>query len=303
MKIAIIGGLGFIGTNLYKYLKEKKHNVKILDNFKVKINYKYFNKRDIIYCDTRNFLLLKKNLINFDFIINLAGQTGVLESDIKPNYCISQNIVGFSNVLNVVKNNKKKVKIINASTGGAIYGNNINASREESPKFPISYYGLTKKFNEDISNVFFKLHKVETVNLRFSNVYGEYSTHKKSFIHNCIKNILLNKKITIFGDGKQTRDFIYVQDLVKLIYKSFRLKHGSYNIASGKSFSVNQILNIAKNIDLNLKFNYVKKNLTEVKNVKINNAKIKKFLKINNSFFTPLNKGIYKTLAWYRKII
>ena len=108
MKIAIIGGLGFIGTNLYKYFKKKKVNVKILDNFKVKINYKYFNKRDIIYCDTRNFSQLKKKLINFDFIINLAGQTGVLESDQKPNYCISQNIVGFSNILNVVKKEIKK---------------------------------------------------------------------------------------------------------------------------------------------------------------------------------------------------
>ena len=103
MKIAIIGGLGFIGTNLYKYLKKKKLNVKILDNFKIKINHKYLNKRDIIYCDTRNLSLFKKKLINFEIFINLAGQTGVLESDKRPNYCISQNIVGFSNILNVVK--------------------------------------------------------------------------------------------------------------------------------------------------------------------------------------------------------
>ena len=67
-------------------------------------------------------------------------------------------------------------------------------------------------------------------------MYMENTLYTKSFIHNCIKNILLNKKILIFGDGKQTRDFIYVQDLVKLIYKSFKLKHGSYNIASGSHF-------------------------------------------------------------------
>ena len=302
MRIAIIGGLGFIGTNLYKYLKKKKLYVKILDNLKIKNNYKYINKRDIIYCDTRNLPILEKKLINFEFIVNLAGQTGVLESDQKPNYCISQNIVGFSNILNVVKKRNKKITIINASTGGAIYGDNTKFSTEESKKFPISYYGLTKKFNEDLSNVFFKLYKIETINLRFSNVYGEYSFHKKSFIHNCIKNILSNKKTKVFGDGKQTRDFIYVQDLVKLIYRSFKLNHGSYNIASGKSFSVNQILKIMINIKKNFKYIYTKKNLTEVKDVKISNSKIKKILKLRNNFFTPLNKGIYKTLDWYQKI-
>lgn len=302
MRIAIVGGLGFIGTNLYKYLKKKKLNVKILDNLKIKNNHKYISKKDIIFCDTRIFPMLEKKLINFEFIINLAGQTGVLESDQKPNYCISQNIVGFSNILNVVKKRNKKIKIINASTGGAIYGDNTKFSTEESNKFPISYYGLSKKFNEDLSNVFFKLYKIETVNLRFSNVYGEYSFHKKSFIHNCIKNILSNKKTKIFGDGKQTRDFIYVQDLVKLIYRSFKLKHGSYNIASGKSFSVNQILNIMINIKKNFKFKYTKKNLTEVKDVKISNSKIKKILRLKKNFFTPLNKGINKTLDWYQKI-
>lgn len=302
MRIAIVGGLGFIGTNLYKYLKTKKLKVKILDNHKVKKNYKYINKKDIIYCDIRTLSKLKKKLQNFEFIVNLAGQTGVLESNQKPNYCISQNIIGFSNILNIVKKIKKKIKIINASTGGAIYGDSSKSSTETSDKFPISYYGLSKKFNEDLSNVFFKLYKIETINLRFSNVYGEYSLHKKSFIHSCIKNVLSKKKTNIFGDGRQTRDFIYVQDLVKLIYKSFNLPHGSYNVASGKSFSVNQILDIMMNINKNFKYNYKKKNLTEVRDVNINNSKIKKILKLNSNFFTPLNKGISKTLDWYKTI-
>ena len=301
MKIAIIGGLGFVGTNLYKYLKKKKINVKIFDNLKVKNNLKFINKKDIVFLDIRKYSSFKKKLTQFDFIINLAGQTGVLESNEKPYYCISENIIGFSNILNIIKNSNKKIKIINASTGGAIYGDSKKTCNEESKKFPISYYGLSKKFNEELSSIFFKLHKVETVNLRFSNVYGEYSEHKKSLIHNGIKNMLIDKKIKIFGDGKQTRDFIYVQDLIKLIYKSLKLKHGSYNFASGSSYSVNYIINILKKIKPNLETINTKKNLTEVRDVNISNKKIIKKLKLKRKFFTPLERGILNTHKWYKK--
>ena len=93
MKIAIVGGLGFIGTNLYFKLI-KTHKVKIIDNFKVKNNIRFIDKKEIIRCDIKDAKRLKKVMINFDVVINLAGQTGVIESNEKPHECLSDNIRG-----------------------------------------------------------------------------------------------------------------------------------------------------------------------------------------------------------------
>ncbi len=84
MKIAIVGGAGFIGTNLYFYLKDKKHKVKIFDNLLIKKNLKYLSIKDIIKCDLLKKIELEKKLKDFDIIINLAGQTGVVPSNLNP---------------------------------------------------------------------------------------------------------------------------------------------------------------------------------------------------------------------------
>lgn len=300
MKIAIVGGLGFIGTNLYLKLI-KTHKVKIIDNFKVKNNIRFIDKKKIIRCDIKNPKKLKKILANFDVIINLAGQTGVIESNDKPHECLSDNIFGYLNILHSANSSKKKIKIINASTAGAIYGDTNEICKETSKMNPISFYGLSKKFNEEQSNLFTNLFNLKIVNLRFANVYGEYSIHKKSLVHNSIKSFLKNSRISIFGNGRQTRDFIYVGDLVEIIVRSFKFQSGSYNIASGKSNSVNSFLNILSNINSCPKYKKVKKNKTEVKDVRINNKKLLTTINDKSFKFTSFKNGVKKTLIWYRE--
>ena len=297
MKIAIIGGLGFIGTNLYFFLN-KGNKVSIIDNYRVKSNIKFLKKAKIIKGDIKNLNFLKKKLKNFDIIINLAAQTGILESNSNPIKSIKENIIGFRNILEASRINKIKT-IINASTAGAIYGNTKKICDEQSLTNPISYYGLTKKFNEDQSLIY-KNQKLKIINLRFSNVYGEFSIHKKSLIHNAIKNIIYKKNININGDGTQIRDFIYVGDLVKIIKMSFKLKSGIYNVASGKSNSVNSFINILRNNQLEAKIIYKKKKKGEVEEVRINNKKIIKNLKIKKKFFLDFEKGVKKTFNWYK---
>ena len=298
MKIAIVGGLGFIGTNLY-FLLKKNYKVTILDNYRIKKNFKFLTTAKIIKGDIKNLNFLKKNLKSFDIVINLAAQTGVLESNNHPVESINENIIGFYNILEISKINKIKT-IINASTAGAIYGDTKKVCNEQSPTNPISYYGLTKKFNEDQSSIY-KNQKFKIINLRFSNVYGEFSIHKKSLIHNTIKNIINNKNTNIYGNGRQIRDFIYVGDLVRIIKKSFKLKSGIYNVASGKSHSVNSFINILKNNRFQTKIIYKNKKKGEVEDVRINNKKILKSLKIKNHFFIDFEEGIKKTFNWYKK--
>ena len=282
----------------YIFFLNKGNKVSIIDNYRVKANVKFLKKAKIIKGDIKNLNFLKKKLKNFDIIINLAAQTGILESNSNPIKSIKENIIGFSNILEASRINKIKT-IINASTAGAIYGNTKKICDEKSPTNPISYYGLTKKFNEDQSLIYIN-RKLKIINLRFSNVYGEFSIHKKSLIHNAIKNIIYNKNININGDGTQIRDFIYVGDLVKIIKRSFKLKSGIYNVASGKSHSVNSFINILRNNQLEAKIIYKKKKKGEVEEVRINNKKIIKNLKIKKKFFLDFEKGVKKTFNWYK---
>ena len=299
MKIAILGGLGFIGTNLYKELS-KYNKVIILDNFSIKDNLKHHKNSKICKCDIMNLKSIIKHTKNIDILINLAAQTGVLESNIYPEKSINLNIIGTLNILKACKQNKVK-HFINASTAGAIYGNTSFAN-EKSRTEPISFYGLTKKFSEDQIKIFLNQSKTINTNLRFSNVYGPYSYHKTSLIHNSIKNSLSGNKQIIFGNGKQTRDFIYVKDLVKLISIICKKKiPGTFNIASGKSYNIDYILNVF--IKKNNKFNFkkIQKKVGEVETVKLNNKKLLKKLKIKKRFFTLLKNGLIETYEWYNK--
>ncbi len=296
MKIAIVGGAGFIGTNLYFYLKDKKYKIKIFDNLLIKNNLKYLPKKDVVKCDLLKKTELKKKLQNFDIIINLAGQTGVIPSNQKPIESIKKNIIGFLNLIEITKKSKVKC-IINASTGGAIYGNTNKISNEEDHSNPLSIYGLTKDFNEKMSKIIASEKKI--IHLRFSNVYGPYSFHKKSLIHNAIKSHIYKKKLLINGNGESKRDFIYVNDICKIIHKLFNSNSDIYNIATGKSYSIRNILNILKRNNNCPKVLYSKANKGEVKTVKISNKKIKKKINLNQKFFTELDIGINKTFIWY----
>lgn len=297
MKIAIVGGAGFIGTNLYFYLKDKKHKIKIFDNLLIKNNLKYLPTKDVIKCDLLKKNELKKNLKNFDIIINLAGQTGVIPSNQNPLESIKKNIIGFLNLIEITKKSKVKT-IFNASTSGAIYGDTNKISNETKPSNPLSIYGLTKDFNEKMSKIIASEKKI--IHLRFSNVYGPYSSHKQSLIHNAIKSNILKKKLVINGNGKSKRDFIYVNDICRIIYKLFNSESNIYNIATGKSYSINNILYFLKRNNNCPKIIYSKYNKGEVKIVKISNKKIKKKININQKFFTELDIGISKTFTWYK---
>jgi UDP-glucose 4-epimerase len=297
MNIAIIGGAGFIGTNLYFYLKNKKISCKIIDNFKVKNNLKFFKKKDFIKCDILNTNDLKKKLKNFQIVINLAGQTGVIESNIKPLNSIKKNIIGFLNIIEACKANNIN-RILNASTGGAIYGNSSKISKENDISRPLSIYGLTKDFNEKMSGMISG--KINIVHLRFSNVYGPFSIHKKSLIHNAIKSKILNKELAINGDGFSKRDFIYVNDLCKIIYKLRYASCGTYNVASGKSYNIKNIINNLEKLNFCPEIVFKSRNKSEVKIVKISNTKLNNKLKINKKFFTSIYDGLSNSIIWYK---
>ena len=302
LTIGLLGGLGFVGTNLKLHLeKNKKFKIKVFDNYEIKSNLKYHKSARKI--DFTNYKDAKK-LKNLDVIIILAAQTGVNESNLYPDISIKKNIYAVSNVMRSAYLNNIK-KVIFASTAGAIYGNLNKKFIEESNKDPESYYGLTKDIGERIVYYHTKKHKINSIILRFSNLYGPYSSHKTNLIHNLIKNKINNKTTNIYGDGNQTRDFIYIKDVCKIIEKmllNFRKFEGTLNISGGNSLSVKQIINTISKIDNNkLKIKYCPKKENEIYKTSISNRKLLKKINYPRKFhFSKLQNALFETFNWYK---
>ena len=311
-KILITGGCGFIGLNFVNYIlkNKKKISLRILDNFSNKnkkrvskildaIGFKETEGCQIIEGDIRDKKICKKSLEGVDEVVHLAANTGVNQSMKDPISDLNNNILGTLNLLECSRNTNIE-HFVMASSGAPIGLGHPPFNEKKLPK-PISPYGASKLSAEAYCHVYSKSFGIKTTILRFSNVYGPYSFHKTSVISSFLKNIILKKQITIFGNGSQTRDFIYVDDLISAIVQSSRNKEsgGIYHIATQKESSINRIIQILKK-EFHEKEDYsinVKKLDKRIGDVQRNFATINKAKK--NLKFKPkisLVCGIRKTI-------
>ena len=308
MNILITGGAGFIGTNLISYInKFYKSKVKIfvIDNesvgkkkdIKSKIN--KFYKLDISSENT-----YKKIKHKIDTVIHLAAQTEVVTSTKNPSSIINDNILGTFYLFEFCRKNNIK-KIIVASTGGAIIGNYSKTIFENTPAKPISPYGLSKLFSENLAFTYNNTYGMLITCLRFANVYGPGCQRKNSVISKFLLNIKNKKPLVIYGDGRQKRDFIYVNDICEAIIKSINsTKIGTFQLASGKTTSILKLVKIIKNLlkhnNPNIKIQFSKQREGEVFETKISNKKALNDLKFNAK--TKIEDGILKTLRWIENL-
>ena len=259
MSILITGGCGFIGTNLIKKIKKKYNDIIIVDNEtlgkkKNLKNYKVrFYKIDITnYPKLKN--VFKKHKIKY--IVHLAAHTRVLESINNPLKTFKNNIIGTFNLL-LLSKEFKVGRFINASTGGAIMGTRNHQLLKKC--FQILYqFMVDLNLLQKSCATFLRSYNVSSISLRFSNIYGPNSIHKESAVSLFIKKILTKKKISIYGNGEQTRDFLYIDDLIEIIDKCLKNnKQGTYQLGTGKPTTINQIVIILRNIfkkKCNIKF-------------------------------------------------
>ena len=252
MKVLITGGAGFIGSNLAEKLVKLGHKVIILDNLSTgRINNlkNIKNKIKFINCDiSRDCKRFRSFCNNVDWVFHLAGLADIVPSIKEPSKYFNANVQGTLNVANVSKD--KKIKKLVYAASASCYGLPKKFPTNEKAKIDTRYpYALTKYLGEKIVIDWFKIYKAKNISLRFFNVYGPKSRTTGAYgavFGVFLAQKLFNKPLTIVGDGKQTRDFIHVHDLVQgLIKAAQKGKPGEiYNIGAGKEIKVNQIANL-----------------------------------------------------------
>ena len=252
-KALVTGGAGFIGSHLVDKLMEKGFEVVVLDNFStgnLENLRSHLGKENfcIIRGDVRNKADVKKAAKDVDYIFHLAAIISVELSIKNPSLVNEVNVYGTLNILEEsLKLNLKRFVYLSSC---AVYGNPVYLPiDEEHPTKPLSPYGVSKLTAEHYCRIFYEIYGVQTVCLRLFNVYGPrqssgpYSGVITKFV-GCLKR---RKPLVIFGDGEQTRDFIYVDDVIDAILSASESKKCSgeiINIGSGKETSINELAKI-----------------------------------------------------------
>ena len=245
----VTGGAGFIGSHIVDRLIENGYDVIILDNLTTGNKSNINPKAEFINADIRDKDLAEKiNFKDVEAVFHQAAQINVRYSVENPVYDGDVNVLGTINILELMRKYDIN-KIIFASSGGAVYGEQSYLPVDENhPINPLSPYGLSKYVGEEYIKLYNRLYDIEYVILRYSNVYGERQDPRgeAGVISIFVDRMLNNKNPTIFGDGNQTRDFVYVGDVAKANLMALNWKNEIVNIGTGKETSVNELFNIIK---------------------------------------------------------
>lgn len=244
--VLITGGSGFIGSNLCEFFLKKKFNIYVVDNLSIGKKNNIQNKKIKFHKLNINKIHKISKLVKIDIIIHLAARAEILIPKDREDLYASSNIFGLQNVLNFAQ--RKKVKKFIFASSASIYGDTKNKKVKESlVSRPEHFYAYSKLIGEQMVKNYCKINKINYTIFRFFNIYGKNSN---AVVAKFIAQKLQNKKITIYGNGMQKRDFVHIKDLNEAIYKSIKNKNSkdkTYNLGSGFAVSVLDLKNIISN--------------------------------------------------------
>jgi len=302
-RVLVTGGAGFIGSHIVDKLIDNGNEVIIIDNLVT-------GKRENINCcakfyetDICNFGELKR-IFEFempDIVLHLAANSMLRKSFEDPVYDANVNIIGSINILECCRLNNVK-KIIYTSTGGARVGEpEYLPVDEKHPLNPCSPYGISKHSAEHYFWMYNKLYGLDYLIFCFGNVYGTRDNVLTGrLIPVFIDKMLKGDSPKIFGDGEQTRDFIYVEDLAKFMVESLDKdsENKLFHLANGKQISINEVCGqLKKIIGFNGNFQYVEGVKGEVRDIVLD---IKMVKELGWNPETSIEEGLKKSIEWFR---
>ena len=231
MRAVVTGGAGFIGSNLVDALVARGDDVTVLDNFATGRREQVNPAAHLVEHDIR-----EPFTVQADVVFHLAAQADVQTSMQQPGYDAAVNVVGTANVLDAAHG----AQVIFASSGGAGYGECPTPATEQTPFLPLSPYGIAKKCGEEYLAGWNRIHGSSHVALRFANVYGprQDSGLEGGVVAIFLERLARGEETVIFGDGGQSRDFVFVTDVVAAALRAVGRSGGPYNVGSGVDTSV-----------------------------------------------------------------
>ena len=318
----ITGVAGFIGSHLLEYLLKNNQSVTGIDNFSTgkqfnlddvqkNVTVKQWNNFQLIHGDICNFDLYVDVTKNIDYCLHQAAIVSVPWSNLHPIETNAINVNGFLNILKLCHINKIKRLVYTSSS--AVYGDDTTLPQVENKiGNSLSFYATSKYINEQYAYLYSKTHNVESIGLRYFNVFGSRQNPNGEYsavIPKWITNLKQNKECYIFGDGKTTRDFCYIDNIIQANILSALTQNKEslsqvYNIANGQETSLNNLYSIIKNEVRNVNgdskyLDVIYKDFRDgdVRFSKASITKAQHLLSYNP--MCTIEYGIKKTVQWY----
>jgi len=304
MKYIVTGGAGFIGSHIVEALAGA-HDVVVIDNYSSgkQENLSIFSDNvNCIQGSITDLPLLKNAFFGAEGIFHLAAIASVARSVDNPVATHETNLTGTLNVLLAARD--CEVKKVVFSSSSAVYGDEPTLpKREDMHPVPLSPYAVSKLAGEYYCNVFSELFGLKTVSLRYFNVFGPRQDPQSEYaavIPKFITRLLDNQPPLIFGDGNQTRDFVYVKDVVQANLLAMQsTKTGTFNIGSGQKIDLNSLAgDLARIMEVHLPPVYREPRSGDIRDSVSDITAVKKALGYKAVY--SLDKGLAETIRWFR---
>ena len=303
----ITGGAGFIGSNIVEALVQRGEFVRVLDNCSTG---KLSNLEDVtehiefIQGDIRDLALVREAIKNIDYILHQAALPSVSRSVHDPIASNETNVTGTLNILTAAKDDGVRRVVFACSS--SVYGNSQKLpKREDMPANPISPYAITKYAGEQYCRAFYRLYGLETVVLRYFNVFGRRQSPNSQYaaaIPIFINSFLEDRPPTIFGDGEQSRDFTFVENVVQANLLACHVEDAAgevFNIACGARTTINGLVTTIRDLigsDAQPIYQHERKG--DVRHSQADISKAQEVLGYEPK--VDLKAGIERTVEWFK---
>ncbi|MDM0546288.1 SDR family oxidoreductase [Clostridium perfringens] len=309
-KFLITGGAGFIGSNLCEAILNMGYKVRCLDDLSTGkkeniINFFKYENFEFIKGDIRDVETCNKACEGIDYVLHQAAWGSVPRSIEMPLVYEEVNIKGTANMMDAARKNKVK-RFVYASSSSVYGDSNILPKVEGKEGNVLSPYALTKKVNEEYGRLYYNLYGLETVGMRYFNVFGRRQDphgYYAAVIPKFVKSLLNNESPTINGDGMQSRDFTYIENVIEANLKACladkRVAGETFNIAfGGQEYLIDVYRKLNQLLNKNIKPNFGPDRKGDIKHSNASIEKSKKLLGYNPEY--DFYKGIELTINWYK---